>query len=105
MADIDTDTGTDEHDASDHALDIIKEEARAVAQCFGVPKPDDVAAMIVDRIIERLAGGNIYIPKKSLRDRSRIRREIRARYTGNNIPELAHEYEMSTRWVRKIVNE
>lgn len=103
MTDIDTDT--DDPDVSDHALDIIKEEARAVAQCFGVQAPDDVATMIVDRIIERLAGGNIYIPKKSLRDRSRIRREIRTRHTGNNTRELAREYGMSERWVRKIVNE
>lgn len=99
MTDIDT------PDASDHALDIIEEEARAVAQCFGVPVPEDAASMIIDRIIARLAGSNIYIPKKSLRDRSRIRRHIRLRYTGNNIRELAREYDMSERWVRKIVNK
>jgi Mor family transcriptional regulator len=98
-------TEPDTQDISDHALDIIEEEARAVAQCFGVPVPEDAASMIVDRIIARLAGSNIYIPKKSRRDRSRTRRLIRLRSTGNNIRELAREFNMSERWVRKIVNE
>lgn len=98
-------TETDTQDISDHALDIIEEEARAVAQCFGVPVPEDAASMIVDRIIARLKGSNIYIPMKSRRDRSRIRDLIRQRYTGDNIRDLAREFEMSERWVRKIVNE
>jgi hypothetical protein len=35
---------------------IIEEEARAMATCFGVSKPQEAAASLVDRIINRLGG-------------------------------------------------
>ena len=89
---------------SDDPLDIIEEEALAVAKCFGVGAPEDAAAMLIERIIARMPCTSVYIPKKRLRDRCLIKRHIRIRFDGTNARALALEYEMSERWVRKIVN-
>lgn len=86
-------------------IDILEQEARAVAQCFGVAASDDAAAMFVERILLRLGGENIYVPKKRQKDRERIRDEIRRRFNGKNGGALARELGVSARWVRLIASE
>lgn len=82
---------------------IIREEARAVALCFGVAVPDDAAASMVERVQARLAGVNVYIPARSSRDRQRVRELILAQWTGDNVKALAREHGLTPRGVRKII--
>lgn len=86
-------------------LEVIEQEARVVAQCFGVAACDDAAAMLAERIMLRLGGAHLYIPHKRPEDRKRVREAICERFNGRNTAELAREYGVSTRWVRKMVNE
>ena len=86
---------------------ILEEEARAVAQCFGIVASEDAAAALVDRMIVRLGGAHVYFPPGKARQRETkrqlIKAAIRARYNGKNIRELAQEYELSTRHVRRLL--
>jgi len=84
-------------------IEIIRAEARAVAQSFGVPTPDEAAASMVERVQARLAGVCVYIPSRSARERQRVRDAIHARWTGDNAKALAREFGLTPRGVRKIV--
>lgn len=88
---------------SDEPLAIIEQEACAVARCFGVAMPEAAAASLVDRIVLRLGGAHVYLPKKTSRERERIRNEILARFNGRNLHELARDYEITPRHLRRIV--
>ena len=90
------------HDIDDDPIAVIEDEARAVAKSFGIPACEDMAAMFVERIMLRLGGENIYVPRRRLRDRQRVIEEIRARFTGRNAAALAREFGVSVRWVRKV---
>ncbi len=95
----------DEHDIDDDPIAVIEDEARAVAQSFGISASEDVAAMFVERIMLRLGGENIYVPRRRLKDRQRVIAEIRARFTGRNAGVLAREFGVSVRWVRRVVQK
>ena len=90
--------------SSEEPLAIIEEEARAVARCFGVATPEAAAASLIDRILLRLGGAHVYLPKRTSRDRTRIRGEILARFDGRNLFQLAREYEMTPRHLRRILS-
>ncbi len=83
----------------DEPLAIIEEKARAMAQCFGVAPPEE-AASLIDR---RLGGTHIYLPRQGARARQRMHAEIALRFNGNNLFELAKEFEMAPRHVRRII--
>ena len=85
-----------------NAINVLEEEARAVAQCFGVTSCEAVAAALVDRFLMRLGGTYVYIPQRRVRERARIHEEIARRSNGQNVKELAREYSMSPRHVRRI---
>ncbi len=87
----------------DEPLAIIEEEARAMAQCFGVATPDVAAASLMDRILLRLGGAHIYVPQRTARERAKVQEEIARKFTGSNLFELAREFEMSPRNVRRIL--
>lgn len=82
---------------------VIEQEARAVALSFGVSTPDDVAAALIERVLMRLGGGQLYLPKRSAQLQRARHQEIRARFKGNNVAELAREYGLTPRSVRRIV--
>jgi Mor family transcriptional regulator len=84
---------------------IIEQEARAMAQCFGVARADEAAASLVDRILLRLGGELVYLPKRSARNRKRDREELIRKFTGNNLLELAREYGVTARHLRRILTE
>lgn len=92
----------DEHDIDDDPIAVIEDEARAVARSFGISASEDVAAMFVERIMLRLGGEAIYVPRRRLKDRQRVIAEIRTRFTGRNAGALAREFGVSVRWVRKV---
>jgi Mor family transcriptional regulator len=83
-------------------LAIIKEEARAVAQFFGVGACELAAQMLVTRIAERLGGEKHYVAGGR---EGRLERDekIRARFTGDNLHELSIELGMTERHLRRIL--
>ncbi|MGQ3055169.1 MAG: Mor transcription activator family protein [Roseateles sp.] len=91
------------HLPSDEALDIIEEEARAMAQCYGVAAPAEAAAALIERLLLRLNGAHIYMPKQSSRKRVSEHQEISRRFNGSNLFELAREFGMTPRHVRRIL--
>lgn len=88
----------------DEPLTIIEEEARAMARCFGASAPDQAAASLIDRILLRLGGAHVYLPKRSARERRQIYLEIAVRFNGSNLFELAKEYQMTPRHLRRIIS-
>lgn len=91
------------HLPSDEALDIIEEEARAMAQCYGVAAPAEAAASLIERLLLRLNGAHIYMPKRSSRERVSAHQEISRRFNGSNLFELAREFGMTPRHLRRIL--
>jgi Mor family transcriptional regulator len=89
---------------SDDPIDIIEQEAAAVAHCFGVQAAGDLAATLIDRITQRLAGQYLYFARERASARRARCDEIRAAFTGCNSAELARRFGVSVRYVRKIVN-
>ena len=96
---------TPETPPTDDPLEILQEEARAVAQCFGVATCDEAAAALVDRIILRLGGGYIYVPRRGTRERLRVQAEIRRRFDGLNGAALAKEFGLTPRHIRRLVRK
>lgn len=82
---------------------IIEEEARAMAQSFGICSPEDAAQSLMDRILIRLGGELIYLPKRSARRRRRDREELLSRFNGRNLFELAREYGITPRHLRRVL--
>lgn len=89
-------------DAND-PVSVIRREARAVALSFGVAAADDVASALIDRLRMVLGGDAMYLPK--YRAASFRHREIRAKFTGDNAHELAREYGLTPRSVRRIIGK
>ena len=87
---------------------ILEEEARAVAQCFGVAASEDAAAALVDRMIARLGGVHVYFPLGEARQREvkrqLVKAEVKARFDGTNLRELAQEFRLSSRHVRRLLS-
>lgn len=96
----------------EHPLVVIEEEARAVAKCFGVAASDDAAAALVDRVIARLGGAMVYFPLRQRGQRTQKQRDrddlvalIRARFNGANSAEIAREFKLTTRHVRRLLKQ
>lgn len=89
---------------SNDPVEVIEQEALAVARCFGIAASDEMAAALVDRILLRLGGAQLYLPRRSTRARQHVRLEIARRFNGRNIDELARDLAVTTRYVRKIVS-
>lgn len=83
---------------ADDPVRIIEQEARAVAECFGVAAPEEAAAALVERLLLRLGGGDIYLPKPRP-PYLQIQRE----FDGQNIAALSKKYGFSERHVRRIL--
>ena len=79
---------------------VIQQEARAVAQSFGVAVPDEAAAALVERLLLRLGGSKVYVPKLNRRAAHSV---IRERFDGSNLKQLAREHGLSVRHVRRIL--
>lgn len=83
-------------------LAIIEDEARAVARSFGLSAADDAAAMLVDRLVLRIAGARI--PSARVRQSRETRRKIRILSArGLTTAQLADRFGVTERWVRRII--
>lgn len=87
---------------SDDIPSIVAQEIAAALQA-GIPSSDQ-PSYVADRIRHRLSGADLYVRKRALSPADRAR-EIRTRFNGRNIGELAAAYNLSARRVRQIVNE
>lgn len=85
-------------------IEIIRSEAHATALSFGVSMPDEMAASLVERIQERLAGTPVYIASRSSQQREQQYAYIRGHFNGSNVNALARETGLSPRSVRRILN-
>lgn len=86
-------------------LEIINDEARAVAISHGAVWCDDADALLKRRIMKRLGGVQLYVPRQSLTERIDRNQAIRSRFDGRNIRELALEFQTSERTIRRIVDK
>ena len=83
---------------------VLHQEVCATAASFGLPAGADLAASIIDRVMLRLGGCDVYVPKRGGRhSRAIVHQRIRTLYTGNNLAQLARETGMSERQIRRIV--
>ena len=83
---------------------VLHQEVCATVMSFGLPAGADLAASIIDRVMLRLGGCDVYVPKRGSRhSRAIVHQHIRALYTGNNLAQLARETGMSERQIRRIV--
>lgn len=74
-----------------------------MARAFGVPVPEEAAASLIERILLRLGGAHIYVPRRTARARQKVHAEIAEKFNGSNLFELAREYEITPRHLRRII--
>jgi Mor family transcriptional regulator len=84
-------------------VSVLEQEVRATARSFGVSAADAMAASLIDRVLLRLGSGRVYIPKRETLRRNHARVQIRASFTGNNLHQLAADFGMSPRHIRRIL--
>ena len=92
--------------SSGHKLDpiaVLREELAAAAVCHGVERVEDLTEALVDRYVQRLGGGYVYVATQHGLKRKQVAAEIRQRFNGVNIRELSRVYGLSIRHVRRIV--
>lgn len=82
---------------------VLREELAAAALCHGVERVEDLTEELVRRYVARLGGVQVYVRSKRSREKSKIADEIRERFTGRNAMELANEYGLTTRHVRRLL--
>lgn len=79
---------------------LIESEARAVAAAFGVKTANEIAAALVDRLHHRVAGGQVYVAKRSKARRQEAHEALRRDFNGINLREVAkrHGYSRVQAW-------
>lgn len=65
--------------------------------CFGVREPELAAERFIERILVRLGGAHVYLPKRSSTKRATQREELLRRFNGSNLFEFAREFNMLPR--------
>lgn len=78
-------------------LDDIPEEMRIIAEELGLES--------FLKLVKLCSGRALYIPVLASLCRNARDREIRSRFTGGNYNQLAGEFALSARQIRKIINE
>ncbi|WP_295852013.1 Mor transcription activator family protein [uncultured Xylophilus sp.] len=86
-------------------LRILLEEAAAVARAFGLASGDDLSRALVDRLMLRLGGSYLYVPRRVGADRQRVREEVARRFDGTNTRALALDLGVTVRYVQQIVKD
>lgn len=55
------------------------------------------------RYVLRLGRWQVYVPSIGSLDRGRIAHEVRIKFNGRNTRALAREYEVSVRWMQRLL--
>lgn len=87
-------------DTTPSAIAILEHESRSVAAAFGVQVPDDMAAALVDRILHRLGGERVYLPKR----RPVPADVVASGFNGINFDELARQFSCTPRTIRNKIS-
>ena len=82
---------------------VLREELAAAAICHGVERVEDLTEALVTRVVQRLGGVQVYVPSTHSLERARVVAEIRERFTGRNARDLAREYGLTPRHVRRLL--
>lgn len=80
--------------------ELVYQEMQA-AQASNIP-PADQPRYVADRIRQRIGGAHEYTRKRPMSPAQRAA-EIRRRFNGRNLPELAKEFDLSLRRAQQIV--
>lgn len=89
-----------------HKLDpiaVLREELAAAAVCHGVERVEDLTEALVSRVVQRLGGAQVYVPTERSLYRERIAQEIRNKFDGRNVRQLANSHGLSVRRVLQIL--
>lgn len=65
---------------------------------------DEIGLDVFLKLVRLCGGEDLYIPRWECLIRGPRDRDIRARFNGGNYTQLAREYRLSVRQVRKIIN-
>lgn len=87
---------------NDDIPSLVAEEMHR-AQIANIPLADQ-PRYVADRIRLCIAGSNDYVRKRALSPAAR-RAEIKRRFTGDNIDDLARDYDLTPRRIRQILAE
>ncbi|WP_354318750.1 Mor transcription activator family protein [Pseudacidovorax sp. 1753] len=90
--------------APEDPLSIIENEARAVAILYGAEWCGRASETLMRRLVERLGGVQVYIPRITRVERATRDTEIRSRFNGKNLRQLARDYSTSERTIRRVVS-
>ena len=89
-----------------HKLDpiaVLREELAAAAVCHGVERVEDLTDALVNRVVQRLGGANIYVPVSRIVEREKLGREVVAHFNGRNTREIARRFGISVRQVQRLL--
>jgi hypothetical protein len=89
-------------DRIDDDIPTVVEEEMRLARLANIPA-DDMPRYVADRIRLRIAGAVSYTRKRQGSPAQRAA-EIRRKFTGDNIAELAREFDLTPNRIRQIVN-
>lgn len=82
---------------------VLREELAAAAVCHGVERVEDLTEALVTRVVQRLGGAQVYVPTEKSLYRERIAQEIRNKFDGRNVRQLANSHGLSVRRVLQIL--
>lgn len=91
--------------SNDDFLAIIAFEAEAIALRHGVQWGSEAAEILVEKIVARFGGIQIYIPRQRFSERLNRNREIKRLFNGLNVKKLARQFDLSERSVRRILQK
>lgn len=87
---------------TDDDIPSVVEEEMRLARVANIPI-DDQPRYVADRIRLRIGGCYDYVRKRTMSPDQR-KSEIRRRFTGNNVAELASEFDLTHRRIRQIIS-
>ena len=82
---------------------VLREELAAAAVYHGVERVEDLTEALVSRVVQRLGGAQVYVPTEKSLYRERIAQEIRNKFDGRNVRQLANSHGLSVRRVLQIL--
>lgn len=82
---------------------ILREEATAAAIAHGADRCEELAENLVMRFVNRVGGLRHYVRQSNAVERESIHRQIRQRFNGTNLEQLALEFQRSPRHLRRIL--
>lgn len=87
----------------DDLLAMIASEVRTIVSTLNSKRGDEIAAAVVNRVVSRFGGAQVYVPRKTSAERRLRDQRIRDEFNGTNIRYLARKFMLSERTVRRLL--